>query len=148
MVKYHQGIFKPKNKEKYKGDSKNIIYRSSWELSVMMKMDEDKSVLKWSSEEIIIPYISKADNKLHRYFMDFWALRKMADGSLKEFIIEIKPEAQTKEPKRPKKINKRYIEEVKTYATNISKWEAAQKYAEKNNMIFEILTEKQLGVIL
>ena len=27
---------------------------------------------KWSSEEIVIPYRSPIDKKVHRYFPDFW----------------------------------------------------------------------------
>ena len=68
---YKQGLFYPKNTEKYKGDFSNIVYRSSWELKFMHWADESKNVLEWSSEELVIPYLSPLDNKMHRYFVDF-----------------------------------------------------------------------------
>jgi hypothetical protein len=34
-TKYRQGKFVPKHIEKYKGNSRNVIYRSSWEKRIM-----------------------------------------------------------------------------------------------------------------
>ena len=62
----YQGYFKPKNPHKYKGDPTNIIYRSSWELKLMKYLDERKDVVKWGSEEIIIPYRSPIDGRVHK----------------------------------------------------------------------------------
>ena len=67
----YKGFFKPKNPKKHKGDCTNIIYRSSYELKMMMYLDEHPNVLLWGSEEYIIPYRSPLDNKIHRYFVDF-----------------------------------------------------------------------------
>ena len=36
-----QGKFRPKNPSKYKGDPTNIIYRSSWELTVFKYLDNN-----------------------------------------------------------------------------------------------------------
>jgi hypothetical protein len=144
MVKYHQGAFNPKNPEKYKGDFSKIYWRSSWELKLMMEFDRNPNVIKWSSEEIVIPYRCKTDGRLHRYFIDFWIKRKLPDGSIQEFLIEVKPFIQTQPPKKPTKLTKRYIQEVETYAKNTSKWEAAETYAKNRNMIFEKITEKDL----
>ena len=146
MAKYHQGFFRPKFPEKYKGDPTQIVYRSSWELSVMIKLDGNPEVIQWSSEEIIIPYRCKTDGKIHRYFTDFWVKMKFADGTIKEYIIEVKPRAQTLPPKKPAKINKRYLNEVMTYAKNDSKWEAAKDFCKRRGMEFQILTEVELGV--
>ena len=55
--------------------------------------DNKKHILKWSSEEIIIPYIYPIDNKKHRYFPDF--LNQTTKGW---FLIEVKPQIQTKPP--------------------------------------------------
>ena len=67
----YQGIFRPKNPQKYVGDYKNIIYRSSWECRVMDFLDRNPDIISWASEELIIPYKSPADGKWHRYFPDF-----------------------------------------------------------------------------
>jgi hypothetical protein len=55
-MKYYSGSFKPKNREKYAGDVSAIKYRSMWERQVFRWCDENSSVAKWSSEEIVIPY--------------------------------------------------------------------------------------------
>jgi hypothetical protein len=59
-------------------------------------------------------------------------------------LIEIKPEKQTQEPKKPKRQSQKYLREVMTYAKNISKWETARKYCEERGWLFEIWTEKSL----
>ena len=66
MAKYHQGKFNPKNPHKYKGDYTNIVYRSSWEFHFCRYIDAHPGVTKWSSEEIIVPYRSCVDGKMHR----------------------------------------------------------------------------------
>ena len=58
----YQGIFKPLNPQKYKGNVNNIIYRSSWEKRFMIYCDKNRSVLEWGSEEIAISYRS-VDNR-------------------------------------------------------------------------------------
>ena len=68
----YKGKFKPKNRTKYKGDPNAIIYRSLWELRFMRYLDTTSSILKWSSEEVVIPYRSPIDGRRHRYFPDFW----------------------------------------------------------------------------
>ena len=62
----YKGFFKPKNPQKYRGDPTNIIYRSGWELKLMLYLDEHKDVVNWGSEELIIPYRSPIDGKVHR----------------------------------------------------------------------------------
>ena len=76
----YQGKFKPKNPSKYKGDPTNIVYRSSWELKLMMYLDTHPNVLKWGSEEIVIPYESPVDGRMHRYFPDFFVEQINTEG--------------------------------------------------------------------
>jgi len=143
--KFRQGIFKPINYAKYEGDPTNIVYRSSWELIVLKWMDVSSTVVKYSSEEIIIPYISNVDGKSHRYFPDMKATFKQKDGSLKTFLIEIKPYTQTIPPKNNK--NKRILmEQLATYEVNQNKWEAARKYCKDRGYEFMIITEYEIGL--
>lgn len=144
MAKYKQGIYKPKNPEKYSGDQFNIIYRSSWELRVQKWLDTNENVLEWSSEEHAIPYVSPIDNKIHRYFVDFYAKVKRADGSISTYLIEVKPYAQTIEPEVQKRVSKKYINEVYTWGINSAKWKSAREYCRKNGWEFLILTEKDM----
>ena len=67
-------------------------------------------------------------------------------GRIKKFIIEVKPLSQTKIPKKQKRVTKKYLTEVKTYAVNDAKWKAAREYCADRRMEFMILTEKELKV--
>ena len=142
----YKGKFRPKNHKKYMGDFREVIYRSSWELKFMQYCDTNKSIVKWSSEEIVIPYRSPVDNRVHRYFPDFYVKYRDVKGNYQEKVIEIKPAKQVKEPKIQKRRTKRYVSEVFTYATNKAKWEAAEDFCKDRRWQFQILTEKELGV--
>jgi hypothetical protein len=141
---YHQGLYRPKNPEKYVGDATNIVFRSSWEKKFLVFADTNPSVLKYSSEEVIVPYFSQIDNKMHRYFPDFIIQIQQLDGAIKMLMIEIKPEAQTLPPKH--RNTRQYLNELATYSVNTSKWQAAEQYCKKNNMEFLIMTEQHLGI--
>jgi len=147
----YSGRFRPKNPDKYRGDHTKVVYRSSWECRLFSYLDKTSSILAWSSEEVVIPYWSKADHKTRRYFPDIWVRKVGPDGTIVEQIIEIKPEAECHPPKRPKKTRNarkaecRYKKAVKTYITNQCKWEAARKFVSDRNMTFRVLTEKHLG---
>jgi len=141
---YHQGSFVPKRPEKYVGDLSKIFYRSSWESKFMHWADSNPSVLKWSSEETIVPYFSTVDQKAHRYFVDFAIMIKKNDGSICKYLVEIKPKAQTVPPKQGKRKTQRYLEELATYSVNQSKWAAAEAYGKKIGMEFVVLTEDHL----
>ena len=146
MRKYHQGIYKIKNREKYLGNADNIVFRSSWELKVLQWLDSNDSVISFSSEEIVIPYISPADGKYHRYFPDFFVRVKQQDGTVKSLVLEVKPHAQTIEPKVKKRVTKGYINEVVTYGVNQAKWKAAEEYCMDRNWEFRTVTEYDLGI--
>lgn len=142
----HKGFFKPRNPEKYKGDPTNIIYRSSWELRVMMYLDAHPGVIAWSSEEIRIPYISPIDGRQHTYFPDFLVQKKTPDGLIKTDIVEIKPKKQMAPPVKPKKITKAFLNEVETWGKNSAKWAAAEEYCRQRGWKFYILNEDHLNI--
>jgi len=146
--KLHSGKFRPKNISKYKGDHTEIHYRSGWELRVMSYLDRTPSVLKWSSEEIIVPYRSPIDGKRHRYFPDFWIKVKTSEGTIKESLIEVKPKAQCQPPKGGPPVDRRkrrrYLREVKTWGVNEAKWRAARAFCKDKKWDFHIWTEDNL----
>lgn len=145
--KHMRGVFKPKNPLKYKGDVKEIIYRSSWELKFMLEVDKDPSIVSWGSETVIIPYVSPKDNKYHRYFVDFVITRINKEGKKETTLIEIKPLKHTKEPPKPKKrVTRTYITESINFAVNKAKWRAANEYCKDRGWKFEIYTEDHLGL--
>lgn len=145
-MKSYKGKFTPKNPKKYKGDPTNIVYRSLWELKVMKYLDTNTSILEWSSEELVIPYICPTDNKKHRYFPDFYVKAIDANGLLKEMLLEVKPKKETREPIRKKRITKQYITEVTTWGKNQAKWKAASEYCADRNWEFKLITEDHLGI--
>ncbi len=140
----YSGRFTPVNLEKYKGDFRKITYRSSWEQFFMRWLDNHPNVVKWNSEEVIIPYFSNADGKKRRYFMDFWC--RFDDG--REFFFEVKPKKETLPPAKPSKLTtsakRRYIDDIYKYSVNTDKWTAALKTAEKHNIQFRLITEDSL----
>jgi len=144
--KWHQGRFHPQHPEKYLGDSRNIVYRSSWELHFLRWCDRNDSVIEYASEEFSIQYISPVDNRVHRYYPDGFVKIKHQNGEVKRYIVEIKPERQCREPKKPSRITKTYINEVKTYAVNQAKWKYAEEFAKDNGIEFKVLTENDLGI--
>jgi len=142
----YQGKFRPRNYQKYKGDPTNIIYRSKWELKFMNWCDSNRSIIQWASEEIIIPYKSPVDNRWHRYYPDFYMKVQESNGSIKQYVIEVKPLRQTVRPKTPKRKTKSYIYESIEYAKNQAKWKAAKAYCKDRRYEFKVVTEKELGI--
>jgi hypothetical protein len=140
MAKYLQGFFKPLNPHKYKGNPTNIVYRSSWELRLMSHFDAHQDIVWWSSEEHVVQYRSPIDGKIHRYFPDFIINTKNKET----IMIEVKPLAQTIEPKKQKTPTKRYINEVYTWGVNSAKWSAAEEYCKDRKWKFQIMTEKDI----
>tara|TARA_R100000081_G_scaffold91914_1_gene71555 strand:+ start:1281 stop:1724 length:444 start_codon:yes stop_codon:yes gene_type:complete len=145
----YKGKYRPKHPNKYNGDPTNIIYRSSWELKLMVYLDEHKDIVQWSSEEFCVPYRSPIDGRMHRYFPDFW-IKRRAGGCV---LIEVKPHKQTMPPDIKNKnktksgrISRRYLNEVKTWGINEAKWKAAEEYCKDRGWKFKIMTEKELGV--
>lgn len=143
----YSGKFRPSNYLKYKGDPSNIVYRSLWELKFMNYCDKNENILEWGSEELWIPYVSPKDNRVHRYFPDFYIKYRNRQGNIQKSLIEIKPLKQTKKPNMsPKRKTKTWMNEVVTYGVNQAKWKAAEEFCEDRLWDFKILTEKELGI--
>ncbi len=112
----------------------------------MNYLDNHPEVVEWASEEFSIPYLSPLDNKVHRYFPDFWIKKRTADGSLETIVVEIKPLKQTQPPQPKKRMTKAYLQEVKAWGINSSKWQYAKKFCEERKWKFQIMTENELGI--
>ncbi len=141
-----KGLYSIKNAEKYVGNPTNIIFRSSYELKFMKWCDYTDSVLEWGSEEVVIPYISPIDNRIHRYFVDFYLKTKDKDGSIHKYLVEVKPAKYTKEPVPPSRKTRRFLTEVVNWAVNQAKWKYATEYCKDKGWKFIIITEKELGI--
>jgi len=138
---YHKRKYVPLNPKKYAGDPSNIVMRSSWETRFAIWCDKNPSIVRWSSEETVIPYVSPLDGKIHRYFVDF----KIETVNKKTYLIEIKPKAQTIKPQGTRQTTK-FLKEATTYLVNQAKWEYASRYSKDRNWEFIVLTEDELGI--
>jgi hypothetical protein len=142
----YKGKYQLKNPSKYKGNPTLVIYRSLWERSYMKKLDLNENILEWSSEEIALPYKSPLDDRIHKYYPDFYVKERLSDGTIKKYIVEIKPKKQTLEPKVPKRKTKGYLYEVMEYVKNQAKWKAAEEFCKDRQWEFKVLTEDHLGI--
>lgn len=139
--------FVPVNKTKYIGDFDAIVARSMWEIKLMKWCDNNESVVKWNSEDVVIPYYSSADGKMRKYHMDFLVQYKTKDNELSTLLIEVKPYSQTIKPvKGRRKKEETYLTEMYNYQVNQDKWMAASKWASDNGMRFIIMDEYSLGI--
>lgn len=137
--------FIPTNPHKYLGDPTRITTRSSWEVKFLKWADTNPDIIAYSSEEVVIPYLSPKDNQMHRYYVDVLLVTRSKDGGKVVSLIEIKPHGQTLPPKSTKgKRKSTLINEVVTYSVNQAKWAAAEAYCKKRGWKFLVLTEKEL----
>jgi hypothetical protein len=70
---------------------------------------------------------------------------KKKDKTVKTYVLEVKPEYQTKQPVKKRQTQK-FINESVTYIINQSKWKAATEFCKDHGWEFMILTEKDLGI--
>ena len=143
----YKGKYYPRYPKKYKGDPRNIIYRSLWERKFMNYCDLNETISEWQSEEFWIPYRSPIDNRIHRYFPDFFVKYIDKKGNKRTMVVEVKPKKETKMPNvNPKKRTKAWAQSVQTYAVNQAKWKAAREFCAARNIEFKIMTEDNLGI--
>ncbi|MCK5020962.1 MAG: hypothetical protein KAS32_28365 [Candidatus Peribacteraceae bacterium] len=137
----YRGKFRPRHPEKYMGDPKGIVYRSSWEREFFNYCDNSAKIKRWASEEIIVPYYYLG--KKHRYFPDVYIEYMHHSGVMRKKLIEIKPYGECFPPRQSKNRGK-YARQVHTYGKNQAKWAAAIEFCELNSMEWEVFTEYTL----
>ena len=134
--KHAQGVYQMVNPSKYNG-SNPPVYRSSWELDFCRVCDLHPSVVYWCVEPFPIKYPCPIEGKLKNYWPDFLVQFKHTDGSVHTELIEIKPHKLTEANTKSKK-------DKIIVAINMAKWAAAKEFCDRNNIVFRILTEKEL----
>ena len=153
--KYKQTLLEVDESIGYIGKKKSIALRSSYEIKavkLLKQLFRIKKIVGFSSEEVIIPYISSKDNKPHRYFMDF-----MIETKDNIVLIEVKPFKKTQKPilrkNSTEKQIRNYHREMQEWILNYDKWNSTVKYCEdynfknpKKKMLFKIWTEKELNI--
>ena len=105
--------------------------------------DNNINVLQWSSEKVIVPYISPLDGRVHRYFVDNFVVIKEGE-KIKKYLVEIKPHKQTLPPSTKYKKKEHLLYEQNMWKVNEQKWIAARKWAADRGCEFLLITEKDI----
>jgi len=138
MANWAQGIYTPKNPQKYVGKHKPK-YRSGWELTFMTFCDTHNNVTHWASESMAIPYRSPLDGRVHNYIPDFFVVYQNKYGKAIAEVVEIKPKKQSLIESRAASARDRAV-----VAVNHAKWAAATAYCKAHGFAFRVITEDQL----
>ena len=137
MSKFAQGPYTVKNPAKYVG--KGVPrYRSGWELSFMIFLDNNNNVMQWASESIQIPYRNPVTGKQSIYVPDFLITYRTRQNTLIAEVIEIKPKKQSI---IESKMNNR---DRMVVAINYAKWDSATKWCNRNGLKFRVITEQDM----
>lgn len=148
---YRQGLFKLLPNTKCINES--VEYRSQLEFEYFHKLERSNNIIKWSSEQIKVPYINPVRTKeegrpiKNNYYVDLYVETK----NMGTLLVEIKPQKEinairdNKVPKRTKnKKESTYRYEMKMYMINRSKWMYANKFAKERGWQFICVSEKDL----
>lgn len=162
--KYHGGNYIPKHKDKVLklNTQGGVYYRSSWEKKIMTWLDYKKEIIKWGAECLRIPYqMTHYDNgdvkiKGHTYYPDFYYEMRMNDGSLKQVVIEVKPQKEYEDAilfeqgkfKIDEKISHKKLKNLeyrfRMAHQNSEKWKTTIKWCDKKGYKFIVITEQHL----
>jgi len=137
MPNFRQGFFEIKNSHKYVGLGKPK-YRSGWEMTFMMFLDNNEHVLQWASEGVRIPYRNPITGKQSMYVPDFIVTYRGRDNTMRAEMIEIKPKKQSIIEERQSQRDRAQV------AINYAKWAEAQKWCKRNGLTFRVITEDQI----
>lgn len=161
---YHNGNYIPKNIEKVMklNSQGGVFYRSSWEQKIMIWLDSNKSIKKWTAESIEIPYQvtefnkGELDLKKRRYYPDFYYEIENKNGEITKVVAEVKPMSEYNDVvllsenkfdikknaslKQLKSLEYRF----KMANKNLAKWETIIKYCQIKGWKFIVITEQHL----
>lgn len=138
MGKWAQGIYTPKNPQKYIGNHKPK-YRSGWELTFMTFCDSNDNIIYWASESIRIPYKHPLTGKPTIYVPDFFVVYQNRFGKQVAEVVEIKPKKQSIIESKVASAKDRMV-----VAINHAKWTAAMAYCKSQGLTFRVITEDDI----
>ena len=144
--RFKQGYYTPMFPEKYRTNTKQIIYRSSWEYKLCKWFDLTPEVIEWASEPLSIKYFYTVDNNMHTYYPDFYFAYKKPDGRILKYIVECNPSNKLVKPNEQKRRTpntiKNYNYLMECFLKNSCKRKYARKWCEDNGYLFVYVTEK------
>lgn len=138
MAKFARGKFTMTQPEKYVG-TKVPTYRSSWEFQFMRFCDTNKSVQKWASEAVSIPYRDPLTGRQTIYVPDFFIQYVDKNQKMHVELIEIKPASQS----ILERVGKNKYNQAQ-YVKNQAKWQAANIWCKQQGIKFRILNENDM----
>lgn len=138
MGKWAQGIYTPKNPQKYIGNHKPK-YRSGWELTFMTFCDSNDNIIYWASESMRIPYKHPLTGKPTIYVPDFFVVYQNRFGKQVAEVVEIKPKKQSIIESKVASAKDRMV-----VAINHAKWTAAMAYCKSQGLTFRVITEDDI----
>lgn len=136
MAKFQQGVFEPKNPDKYIGKGLPR-FRSSWELAVFRMFDQHPAVLGWGSETHRIPYKNPLTGKATSYVPDLLVVYNDKDGRKHAEMVEIKPKSQILGEAKSQK-------DKAAAVVNHAKWTAARAWCKQQGIGFRVITETEI----
>lgn len=139
MAKWAQGFYEIQNPAKYVGN-RQPRYRSGWEHSFMRFCDNNEHIIQWASEAIKIPYRHPLTGKQTIYVPDFLITYRTRDNMVRAEVIEIKPRGQSVIAENTKSRDRAVV------AINYAKWDAAQKWCQRQGLSFRVITEDDMFV--
>ena len=137
-TKFARGKFVMKFPEKYVG-TKQPTYRSSWEFTFMNFCDTNKSILKWASEAVQIPYRDPLTNRQTVYVPDFFIQYVDKFGKVSTELIEIKPSSQ----QILERVGKNKYNQAQ-FVKNQAKWKAANMWCAQQGLRFRVINENDI----
>jgi hypothetical protein len=137
MSKFAQGVYQVANTQKYVG-KRQPRYRSGWEHAFMRFCDNNDNILQWASESISIPYRHPLTGKATIYIPDFLITYRTKDNRTCAEVIEIKPKKQSVLESKASARDRAVV------AVNYAKWDAAQKWCQRQGLVFRVVTEDDI----
>jgi len=149
-----KGKYRLINPKKYLG-TKYPVYKSKWEQKVFYALDRNPFVLQWGYECIEIYYHHPFYGNYTVYYPDILC-HVLNERNQKETILaEIKPASMCVMPNQPKapknrtrqsaeryqKSLRRYQCATKDFQVNAAKWEAAQRWCMRHNVVWRLIHE-------
>jgi hypothetical protein len=137
MANFRQGVYTVKNLQKYVGAGQPR-YRSGWEMTFMMFLDNNENIVQWASESIRIPYRNPVTSKQSMYVPDFFITYRDRTNRMRAELVEIKPKKQSLIE------SKMSARDGAIVAVNYAKWDAATKWCRRQGITFRVITEDQI----
>lgn len=144
--KFYSDVYDVQNKDKCL-NKENPVYKSLLECRTMYYLDTNSNITRWGYELIYINYLNPIDKRVHKYIPDFYFEVIDNDENVKKYLAEVKPLKLTslEQLKKPKRMTKKYAEEVRTVLVNKAKIESAKTFCNLNGLEFIIITEKMIN---